>query len=348
MRPSWPMIVRLSSSAARGSTLTLLCSDAAGMTGLCPAMTLFLQLQRVARRSVQSSPNRIPEGEQRGAVRPAMRGNHPGFLSFLFLVPIERPQHEEADGAGLAPIRNLRAVGDEDRLTFIRLHAPAIADYLQLSRLHEQHLVVLERPVGELGVFCEFHVATTELGRARVGDRTRQLHAGHELGERKVVVGKQFYRHAVTVFKGAPEASSPSVEARWSRLCIDSSSAAWRGEILCLSARSSIALTVSCMTSCTFLNDWSASASITMRAFTLPAFAAVSTSPTAAGTRMSVSMSSQLSPEPCLSSRPNALRSTSPCALRDARSFSTSSPFGLVIAPLTSITPTTLAPWRAR
>src|SRR6266581_1536081 len=265
MRPSWPMIVRLSSSAARGSTLTLLCSDAAGMTGLCPAMTLFLQLQRVARRSVQSSPNRIPEGEQRGAVRPAMRGNHPGFLSFLFLVPIERPQHEEADGAGLAPIRNLRAVGDEDRLTFIRLHASAIAEYLQLSRLHEQHLVVLERPVGKLGIFCELHVAAAELCRARMRDRACQLEPGHELAERKVVVSKQLHRHAVTAFNCAPDAFSPSVEASASRLCIDSSSAACRAETCRLSARSSMPLTVSCMTSCTFLNDWSASASMTPR-----------------------------------------------------------------------------------
>src|SRR5467141_1142828 len=169
MRPSWPMIVRPSSSAARGSTLTLLCPDVAGMAGLCPAMTLFLQLQRAARRSSQSSPNRIPEGEQRGAVRPAMRGNHPGFLSFLFLVPIERPQHEEANGAGVSAISDLRALGDEDRFAGAGLHALAIADDLELALLHEQHLVVLERPVGELGVFRELHIAAPELRRGGVG-----------------------------------------------------------------------------------------------------------------------------------------------------------------------------------
>src|SRR5205809_2130410 len=264
MRPSWPMIVRLSSSAARGSTLTLPASDAAGMAGLCPAMTLFSRLPRVARRSVQLRPTRFRKESSGAAFRPAMRGNRPGFLSLLF-VPIELPQHEEADGAGFAPIRNLLAVGDEDRLARARLDALATADDLELAVLNEQHLVVLERPVRKLGVFCELHVAAPELRRARVGDRTRQLHAGHELGERKVVVGEQFYRHAVTAFNCAPEASSPSVEASWSRLCIDSSSAACRGETCCLSARSSMALTVSCMTSCTFLNDWSASASITPR-----------------------------------------------------------------------------------
>src|SRR5436309_15386033 len=149
MRPSWPMIVRLSSSAARGSTLTLPASDAAGMAGLCPAMTLFSRLPRVARRSVQLRPTRFRKESSGAAFRPAMRGNHPGFVSLLF-VPIERPQHEEANGAGFAPIRNLLAVGDEDRLALIRLHAPAITDYLQLARPHEQHRGVLERPARKL------------------------------------------------------------------------------------------------------------------------------------------------------------------------------------------------------
>src|SRR5712692_791838 len=159
-----------------------------------------------------------------------MRGNHPGFLSLL-LVPVELPEDEEANGAGASAIRDLRAVGDEDRLARPRLDALDIAYHFELALLHEQHLVVPERPVGKLGVFCELHVAATEFGSARVCDRTRQLHAGHELGERKVMVGEQFHRHAVTAFNCAPEAFSPSVEASWLRLCIDSSSAACRGEM---------------------------------------------------------------------------------------------------------------------
>src|SRR2546429_642986 len=93
-------------------------------------------------------------------------------------------------GAGRARIRALRAVGDGDCLALIRPPAPAIADYLQLARLHEQRLVVLERPVGKLGIFCELHVAATELCRARMGDRACQIESGHELAERQVVVGQ--------------------------------------------------------------------------------------------------------------------------------------------------------------
>src|SRR3984893_18073824 len=71
------------------------------------------------------------------------------------LVPVEGPEHEEAQRARAAPVGHLGSLWDQDGLSNARPHSSAVADHLELTRLNEKHLVVLQRPTGELRLFRE-------------------------------------------------------------------------------------------------------------------------------------------------------------------------------------------------
>src|SRR5712692_903334 len=109
------------------------------------------------------------------------------------LVPVERPEDEEAHRTRLTPVGDLGAFWNEDRFAGPRHRISNVARDRQLTGLDEEHLVVGERPAGEFGILDEPHVATAQLRRARTRDSSSQLEAGDELLEGNVMVGQQLH-----------------------------------------------------------------------------------------------------------------------------------------------------------
>src|SRR5207237_1190269 len=112
--------------------------------------------------------------------RPALESPKAGG-SPSSLVPVERPEDEEADSALFALVSHGCALWDEDRLANAGQRALAVLHDFQPPRLDEQHLVVLERPGPELGLLAVAHVTAAELGRARRRDRAREVDPGDKL-----------------------------------------------------------------------------------------------------------------------------------------------------------------------